>query len=278
MKRFQLIPWAPALSVLFYGDLKGPIRLSSEPINGLEANVAAAVAGARMISAAVLGWEIDLRRGDFTEIEFVRRRILLLLDGCIFVNLENGSGGAAVASAVVVEKGDLSDAPLEKGEKAGDGEVIGDGPSSAAAAAALVVEKGDFSDALLEKGEKAGDGEVICEMAAGPSSTAAMAAVVDMVKGDSSDTLLEKGEKAGDGEMAAGPSLVAAMAVVVEEEGGELRVTLLGEGSVGEEIGEGDFLFRDTVLPFMMLQFSPVTATAAVVTDRWRRRTAEERW
>ncbi|KAJ8547161.1 hypothetical protein K7X08_010747 [Anisodus acutangulus] len=155
--------------------------------------------------------------------ESVRRRVLLLL-GCIFVNLENGSDGAAVVLA---------------------------------AAAALVVEKGDFSDTLLEKGEKAGDSEVICEMT-GPSSVAAMVAALAVVeKVDISDTLLDKGEKAGDGEME-GPSSVAAMAtvvVVVEEEGGgELRVTLFGEGS--EQSGERDFLFRETVL-FMMLHFSP---------------------
>lgn len=157
------------------------------------------------------------------------------------MNLENGSGGGvAVASAAV-------------------------------AAAALVVAKGDFSDTLLEKGEKAGDGEVFGEMGFVPSLSAAMAVAVEG-GGELRVTLLADGEVIG--EIGSVPLLAAAMAA---EDGGELRVSLFGDGSEGEEIGEIDFLFRETLVSFLMLQSSPEkTAMVAVaVADGWRN-TAEQ--
>lgn len=117
-----------------------------------------------------------------------------------------------------------------------------------------------------------GDGEVFGEMDAGPSSAAAMeVAAVAEGGGELRVTLLGDGEVIG--EIDAGPSSAAAMAVAASAEGGgELRVILLGEGSQGEEMGERDFLFRETVLLFIMLQFSSEkTATVAVVAvaDGW---------
>ncbi|KAJ8567968.1 hypothetical protein K7X08_020690 [Anisodus acutangulus] len=66
---------------------------------------------------------------------------------------------------------------------------------AAVAAALVLVEKGNFSDTLLDKGEKAGDDEVIGEME-GPSLVAAMTtAIVVEGGGELRVTLLGEGSE-----------------------------------------------------------------------------------
>ncbi|KAF3657373.1 hypothetical protein T459_08015 [Capsicum annuum] len=114
---------------------------------------------------------------------------LVLFLFLLLMNLENGSGGAAVASLIVV-----------------------------------VVEKGDFSDTLFEKGENAGDGVVICKMKGGPSSSPATMVVVEenvLVDGE------VVGEMESEQPSSVVAAMVATM-VVVEVEESVFSDTFLG--------------------------------------------------